>query len=148
MGLLQKTAQALILLTLVGCSGQWHLRKALQKGVDVSKDTVVFELPVPIPEVRVDTVFKAQEGDTVVIEKERLKIKYVKLPGDSVFIDCHCEADTVYREVRVVIETPIVKESYKMIVKRMFGMNELVFWITHILTLLLLIYLIFRRIAG
>lgn len=83
------------------CSADWHLRQAIRKGATQKIDTVYQTVEIAVPEVKTDTIFSSLPGDTVRIEKDRLKIKYVKLPGDSVFIEGKCEADTVYQEVKI-----------------------------------------------
>ncbi len=108
---------AVIILTalfLSGCSASWHLKQAIRKGSKVSSDTVYVEKSVIVPEVRTDTVFQAIAGDTVTIERERLKIKYVKLPGDSVYIEGKCESDTVRISVPTYINTTIKAPPPKM----------------------------------
>lgn len=70
-------------------------------------DTIYKEIPYYIDSVRVDSIFIAKVGDTVVIEKERLKLKYIRLAGDSVYIEAECEADTVYQRVPVTITKEI-----------------------------------------
>ena len=89
------------------CSANWHLRQAIKKGANQKVDTVRQTVKIPVPEVSIDTVIRSIAGDTVFIEKDRLKIKYVKLPGDSVFIEGKCEADTIYQEVKVPVVTKI-----------------------------------------
>lgn len=106
------------LILLGGCSSsfkaQRHLRKAKAHilkaealGAVWHTDTIYKQIQVVVPEIKKDTIFKAVLGDTVTIEKERLKIKYVRLAGDSVFIEGTCKADTVYKEVPVVINKSI-----------------------------------------
>jgi hypothetical protein len=107
-----------LLLILFYCSGcgsnyhlkraQHHLKKAELKGAQIHSDTVYIEKLVAVPEVKTDTVFKSEIGDTVFIAQDRLKIKYVRLPGDSVFIEGKCESDTIRMEIPVTI----VKEIY------------------------------------
>lgn len=82
------------------------LKKAEQLGAVITPDTVYKEIPVMVPEVHTDTVFKSVEGDTVIIEKDRLKIKYVRLPGEKVYIEGECEADTV----RVTVPVTVTRE--------------------------------------
>jgi hypothetical protein len=84
----------LFIILMTGCSARWHLKraqhhinKAEQKGASIDSDTVYIEKEVFVPEIKTDTVFESQPGDTVTIEKEKLTIKYVKLPGDKVYID-------------------------------------------------------------
>lgn len=104
----------IILFTLSSCGASYHLkqserhlRKAIEKGAEVADDTVYVTKEIIIPEVKLDTVFKAQQKDTVFLTKDKLKIKYVKLPGDSVFIQGECEPDTVKIEIPVEINREI-----------------------------------------
>lgn len=96
-----------IVLLLSGCSASWHLKKAIQKGALVSSDTVYVEKSVIVPEVTTDTIFHSVAGDTVRIERERLKIKYVRLPGDSVYVEGKCESDTIFVKTPVYVKTEI-----------------------------------------
>ena len=64
------------------------------------RDTITTEV------VETDTVFKQTE-DTVYIEKDKLKIKYVyNTKTDSVFIEGKCDPDTVI--IDKVVEVPAV----------------------------------------
>lgn len=83
------------------------IKRAEEQGAVWHVDTVRVEVPVFVPEIRLDSVFVSQPGDTVVLEKDRLKVKYVRLPGDSVFIEGECEADTIEIEVPVTITKTI-----------------------------------------
>jgi len=73
---------------------------------------VYIEKSIVVPEIKTDTVFRSEPGDTVRIEKERLKIKYVNLPGDSVYIEGKCESDTVTVEVPVTVTKEIKAEGW------------------------------------
>jgi hypothetical protein len=108
-----------VALFLSGCGPSYHLnrskyheRMAIAKGANVSRDTIFIEKVVTVPEVKTDTVFSSSEGDTVYISKDRLKLKYVNLPGDSVFIEGKCESDTVKIEVPVTITKEISAKSW------------------------------------
>lgn len=83
------------------------IRKAELAGAVWHVDTVYKEVPFYVDSVRIDSIFVAKVGDTVVIEKERLKLKYVRLAGDSVYIEAKCEADTVYQTVPVTVTKTI-----------------------------------------
>jgi len=78
-----------------------------QMGVNWQADTVYKNIPVFIPQVRVDSIFTSKVGDTVYISKDRLKIKFVHLKGDSVFIEGKCEADTIKIQVPVSVTKEI-----------------------------------------
>ncbi len=71
-----------IIILLSGCSrSAFHLRQAKKHilkaellGAKWEVDTVFKEIAVPVPSVRHDTVFNSLPGDTVVIQKDRLKV--------------------------------------------------------------------------
>lgn len=105
---------------LLACGSAHHLRraerlkkrmdeqidKAIEKGAQVKRDTIFKEIQVFVPEVRTDTIFQdVQVGDTITITKEKLQIKYVRLPGDSVFIEGECESDTIFVRTEVAVNT-------------------------------------------
>ena len=83
------------------------IAEAVALGAEVRPDTVYKEIPVFIPQVRVDSIFVSEVGDTVVIQKERLQITYVRLPGDSVFIEGKCDSLTLIKEVPVTVTKEI-----------------------------------------
>jgi hypothetical protein len=83
------------------------IAEAVALGAEVTHDTVYKEIAVFIPQVRTDTIFKSSVGDTVVIQKERLKIKYVRLRGDSVFIEGKCDSLTRIVEVPITVTKEI-----------------------------------------
>lgn len=100
----------ILLLLLTACGPLSKLRRAerlINKaellGAKWHQDTVYVNVRIPIPEVKTDTILVSAEGDTVYITKDRLKIKYVNLPGDSIFIEGECAADTVYKNVPVTV---------------------------------------------
>lgn len=97
----------IIVFLLSGCSASYHLKKAIQKGGKVLSDTVYVDREIITPEVRTDTIFHSVAGDTVRIERERLKIKYVRLPGDSVYVEGKCESDTIFVKTPVYVKTEI-----------------------------------------
>lgn len=109
---------AVVAVALPGCSAKWHLKRAarheliaISKGAQVKTDTVFRDIPVFIERVTKDTLFISQPGDTVVLEKDRLKLKYVRLPGDTVWIEAECAADTVIKTVPVIVEKKFTAKS-------------------------------------
>lgn len=107
----------LLIIFFTGCASNKANRKlkraerliaqAEQLGAKVTADTIFKTIPVFIESVKYDSIFTSRVGDTVYLEKERLKIKYVRLPGDSVFISGNCEADTVKITVPVTVNKEI-----------------------------------------
>lgn len=99
-----------ILLLLQSCSCDYHLRKAQKKcGSTIIRDTITVKDTVLINSIHTDTLFKSSVGDTVYIEKDRLKIKYVRLAGDSVFISGKCDTLKIPVEVKVPVEKIVLK---------------------------------------
>lgn len=108
----------LVLVLLTSCGPAAKLRKAEklikqaeEMGATWTVDTVKVETPVFVPEIVVRETISAPVFDTVRIEYDRLKIKVVRLPGDSVFVEGRCEADTIYKEVPVTITKTIEAKS-------------------------------------
>jgi hypothetical protein len=104
----------LIFLLLSSCSARWHLRqaekhlkKAELKGAQVKADTIFVKDTVVTQYVTHDTLFRSAVGDTILIEKEKLRIKYVRLAGDTVHIQGECLPDTIIREIPVTIHKEI-----------------------------------------
>jgi hypothetical protein len=139
-----------------GCGATYHKNRAIHhynKAKDLDStfalmDTFKTTVPVVVPEVRVDTLMEFREGDTVYIEKERLKIKIINFPGERIEVEGECETDTIYQEVMVPYEVLVREESYRSLVKRWLGINELIFWVLHIGLILIGILLILRRVKG
>lgn len=112
----------LSLLFLLSCSSASKLRraeklieKAEELGAKWHVDTMTLKVPYAVPEIAYKEVHFAMPGDTVRIEKERLQIKYVRLKGDSVFIEGKCKADTIYKDVPVtIVKTIKAKQGFSL----------------------------------
>ena len=119
----------LLIIILIGMSGcgaphylrksQRALKKAIQKGAVINPDTVFQTVTVTVPGVRTDSVFVPGEGDTVVIEKDRLQIRYINLPGDTVEISGKCAPDTVIKKIPYTVTqnvtVPVKDNKWKWI---------------------------------
>ncbi len=95
------------------------LKKAEQLGAKIGLDTVYSERLVFVDSILVDSIFRTKVGDTVYLTKDRLKVKYVRLPGDSVFIEGRCDADTIKIEVPVSV-TKTIESGY--------GVGDIIKW--------------------
>jgi hypothetical protein len=125
-----------LLLLLSSCSASWHLNRAIKKGAKVRVDTVTQVVEVVVQEVKTDTVFRSEVGDTVYITEEKLKIKYVKLPGERVFIEGECSADTIYQTIKVPCETTITAPPEKI---------KWWHWLIVVLVLLIVLGIVWRK---
>lgn len=92
----------LLIIVMTSCSPAAKLRraeklidKAEELGAKWKVDSVVVEIPVPVPSVRVDTVERVLPGDSILIEKDRLRVVIKRLPGDTIKVQAECEADTI-----------------------------------------------------
>jgi hypothetical protein len=113
-----RIAILLSLLILIGCGPASKLKraerliaKAEADGARWTHDTVFVDHPVFIEEVKRDSIFFSLPGDTVRIEKDRLRVTYVRLPGDSVYIEGECKSDTVKIQVPITITNTIESKS-------------------------------------
>jgi hypothetical protein len=75
------------------------INKAEELGAKWKVDSVIVEIPVPVQSVRMDTVERVLPGDSIVLEKERLKVVIKRIPGDTIMVWAECKSDTI--KVRV-----------------------------------------------
>lgn len=97
----------ILVFALISCGPAWHLKKAKEKGAEVVTDTVYQDVKVFIPVVETDTVFRSMPGDTVVITKDRLQMKYVQIQGGTVYLQGKCLPDTIKIKVPYAVTTTI-----------------------------------------
>lgn len=100
-------AVMVILWILTSCGPAYHLKKAKEKGAEVTTDTIYQDVKVFIPLVKLDTVFRSMPGDTVTIVKDRLQMKYVQIQGGTVYLQGKCLPDTVKVKVPYAVTTTI-----------------------------------------
>lgn len=105
---------AIGVLALIGCKGPKEI---------VTEKIVTQEVIVQ------DTV---QLQDTIVIEKDRLRVELIKLPGDTVVVEAQCAADTITVE-KVVYNTEKVEKK-----------NQTISWLYIIIIGLLILLLLSR----
>lgn len=112
----------LILVVLSGCSSASKLRraeklisKAEELGAKWRIDSVQVEVPVIVPEIRVDSIFVAKPGDSIVIYKDRLKVIVRRVAKDTIMIQAECEADTIRVKVtKTITKTIAPKKGYSL----------------------------------
>lgn len=79
------------------------IKKAEALGGQWRVDTVFQDVPVFVDRIDLDTLLISSPKDTVIISKDRLRIKYVRLLGDTVWISGECDSLTIIKEVPVTI---------------------------------------------
>lgn len=102
------------LLLLFGCNAERRCaRQMVRCGVVFTSDTQYVHDSIRIERVLRDTLLQWDSliiGDTVTLERDRLRVKVVKLPGEKLFIQGECK-DTVVRYVRQVVQNGAVKRK-------------------------------------
>lgn len=100
------TAALGLLLLCFGCNTEKRCaRQMVRCGVVFTSDTQYVHDSIRIERVLRDTLLQWDSliiGDTVTIERDRLRVKVVKLPGERLFIQGECK-DTVVRYIRQVV---------------------------------------------
>ena len=103
--------QLSLILLLSSCSAQWHLKKAVQKDpMILRKDTLVVQDTLVVPPVVLKDTVTLKQHDTIVIEKDRLKVKIVKV-NDTLIIDAKCDSDTIVRTIEVPYDKIVYVEK-------------------------------------
>lgn len=106
-------------------------------------DTIIQE--VITPGVRKDSLIYSKEYDTVKIYKDKLRIKYVNLPGDTAYIDGECAPDTITvysTRTNTVYKIP---PTYRAFIQNLLGINKFQFWLLHSLLVFGLVVGIFLK---
>ena len=125
----------MLLSSLMSCSAQWHLKKAVQKDpMILEKDTLVVTNTVVTPPVAItDTVILKQQ-DTIKLVKDRLKVEIVRV-NDTITIDAICDSDTIISIVEVPYDKIIYVEQKTLLQK----IQGLAFYIGLVLLALIVI---------
>jgi hypothetical protein len=103
---------ALITIALLSsCSAQWHLKKAIKKDPTLLQtDTIAIVDTVVTPPVTLTDTVTLRTQDTLVIQKDKLKVKIVR-SFDTIMVDAVCESDTIVRVVEVPVPSLVMKDS-------------------------------------
>jgi hypothetical protein len=96
---------------LSSCSAQWHLKKAIKKDPTLLQaDTIAIVDTVVTPPVTLTDTVTLRTQDTLVIQKDKLKVKIVR-SFDTIMVDAICESDTIVRVVEVPVPSLVMKDS-------------------------------------
>jgi uncharacterized protein YpmS len=77
---------------------------------EIKVDTIRDTIRVNVPEIHLDTILDFRT-DTITLEKERLKVKIIRLPGDSIFVSGKCDSIFVEKILEREIPVTIYKEK-------------------------------------
>jgi len=130
----------ILLSSLISCSAQWHLKKAVQKDpLILVKDTLVVTDTVVSPPVAITDTVIMKQHDTITLVKDRLKVKIVKV-NDTITIDAICDSDTIISIVEVPYEKILYVEK-----ETFFDKIKTLIYLLIIITFVSVIYRISRR---
>ena len=111
----------ILLSSLMSCSAQWHLKKAVQKDpLILERDTLVVTNTVVTPPVAITDTVTLKQHDTIVIQKDRLKVQLVKV-NDTITINAECASDTIVRTIEVPYEK-VVYVKQKTLLEKIQGL--------------------------
>jgi hypothetical protein len=104
----------ILLLLAVSCTPQKKLQRLLDKHPELTKkDTLTIRDTITTETISHDTLLNwTNLYDTTYIEKDRLRIKVVRV-NDSIYIKGECIGDTIYYEKIVPVDKIIYKKSEK-----------------------------------
>ena len=106
-------AGLIIIALLSSCSATWHLNRAIKKDPTIMVgDTMVVMDTVVLPPVAITDTAITKQHDTIIVEKDRLKVKIVK-KLDTLIIEGRCDSDTIIRTIEVPYEKIIYVEKEK-----------------------------------
>lgn len=100
---------ALFLLT--SCSAEWHLKRAIKKGIEVKKDTISIHDTVITKEVYHDTTVVTKPNDTLYFTKDQWHVKIVRI-NDTLHVQGGCKSDTLYIERKIPVDRIVNKIDY------------------------------------
>lgn len=96
---------------LSSCSATWHLKQAVKKDPTILvKDTLVVKDTVVLPPVATTDTVTTKLHDTIVVEKDRLKVRIVKRQ-DTLIIEGKCDSDTIIQTIEVPVPSLVMKDS-------------------------------------
>lgn len=95
------TAAVFLLTT---CKPQAKLQRLIKKHPELAAiDTVHIRHTTILPEIRYRDKYTTRANDTIIIERERLKVEIIR-NHDTIFLDIHQPADTIREEIKIPVE--------------------------------------------
>lgn len=94
----------MIIVLMCSCSANRLIKMAIKKDPNILKaDTMYVHDTLVVPQVHYDTTIISNQIDTILIEKERLRIKITR-HYDTLRIEGTCLADTIYKQINIPVE--------------------------------------------
>lgn len=143
---------ALICLSLSSCSIESRTKRKISRAERkiekltikypqlLKQDTIHEKIEIITPAVKLDTIHRVVHGDTVYMDKDKLRIKYI-IQNDTLLLSAECASDTIYKEISIPFQQIVVKK--RSIIDRIgSGFKSLIY----LLILLFLCWLAFKAI--
>ena len=143
---------ALICLSLSSCSIESRTKRKIRRAERkiekltikypqlLKHDTIHEKIEIITPAVKLDTIHRVVHGDTVYLDKDKLRIKYI-IQNDTILLSAECKSDTIYKEISIPFQQIVVKK--RSIIDRIgSGFKSLMY----LLIFLFLIWLAFKAI--
>lgn len=100
-----KPALLALAVALTSCSAEKRLNRLLRNNPEFARtDTITISDTVYWDRIEAHTVEMFLPGDTVRIDTGRLHVKVVRLPGERVYVQGICDADTITIEKTVTVD--------------------------------------------
>jgi hypothetical protein len=126
-------------LILTSCSAEWHLKRAIKKGIELQKDSISVLDTVIINEVLHDTTVVTKTNDTITLYKDQWHVKIVRI-NDTLQVQGGCAGDTIYIEKKVPIDRVVNKIDY------LGGISKLIKWLFLLVLSIIMCLVIFKKI--
>lgn len=126
-----------VTLILSSCSAEWHLQRAIKKGIQTQLDTIVLLDTVITKEVFHDTTIITNPIDTITIYKDQWHVKIIRV-NDTLQINGGCKADTLFIERIINSEKVVNKVDFGR------GMANLLKWLAVLMAFLFAFYIYFK----
>ncbi len=103
---------AVLIFSLLSCSPQKRLNRILKKHPELRQlDTLTIRDTTVTERVQIDTLFKPGK-DTTIFKEGKATVKFLyKKEIDTVFLDVICDADTIFKEIKVPVNIPHTEET-------------------------------------
>ncbi len=104
-----------LLILLSGCLNARKIANWCEKHPEECKsDTIKDTLEVIRESIHYDTAFKYKIGDTLILEKERVKVRTI-IKHDTIFQDVEIPSDSIYVPFEVIVDKIAPTEYVKFI---------------------------------
>ena len=112
---------ALICLSLSSCSIESRTKRKIRRAERkiekltikypqlLKHDTIHEKIEIITPAVKLDTIHRVVHGDTVYLDKDKLRIKYI-IQNDTILLSAECKSDTIIKEVSIPFQQVVVKK--------------------------------------